>query len=66
MRNVLADTQIQINWKMKVTLNDGRTMAGQMLAFDKVYSFITSLQTRADLLLAYEPCPCRYRRVSTR
>lgn len=26
----------QINWRMKVTLNDGRQMTGQMLAFDKV------------------------------
>lgn len=27
---------LQINWRMKVTLNDGRQMTGQMLAFDKV------------------------------
>ena len=26
----------QINWRMRVTLNDGRSMTGQMLAFDKV------------------------------
>lgn len=26
----------QINWRMRVTLNDGRAMTGQMLAFDKV------------------------------
>ncbi|KAI6770496.1 hypothetical protein HG530_005125 [Fusarium avenaceum] len=25
----------QINWRMRVTLNDGRSMTGQMLAFDK-------------------------------
>ncbi|EXA53311.1 small nuclear ribonucleoprotein B and B' [Fusarium oxysporum f. sp. raphani 54005] len=25
----------QINWRMRVTLNDGRAMTGQMLAFDK-------------------------------
>ncbi|KAI9890019.1 MAG: hypothetical protein M1814_004535 [Vezdaea aestivalis] len=25
----------QINWRMRVTLNDGRQMVGQMLAFDK-------------------------------
>lgn len=24
-----------INWRLKVTLNDGRTLTGQMLAFDK-------------------------------
>ncbi|KAJ2971267.1 hypothetical protein NQ176_g7776 [Zarea fungicola] len=24
-----------INWRMRVTLNDGRAMTGQMLAFDK-------------------------------
>ena len=24
-----------INWRLKITLNDGRTMTGQMLAFDK-------------------------------
>ncbi|EEH48023.2 mRNA splicing protein SMB1 [Paracoccidioides brasiliensis Pb18] len=27
--------QIQINYRMRVTLNDGRQMTGQMLAFDK-------------------------------
>lgn len=27
---------MQINWRMRVTLNDGRAMTGQMLAFDKV------------------------------
>lgn len=26
----------QINYRMRVTLNDGRQMTGQMLAFDKV------------------------------
>ncbi|KAL2885463.1 small nuclear ribonucleoprotein B and B' [Ceratocystis lukuohia] len=26
---------LQINWRMRVTLNDGRQMTGQMLAFDK-------------------------------
>ena len=27
---------LQINFRMRVTLNDGRQMTGQMLAFDKV------------------------------
>jgi hypothetical protein len=27
---------VQINYRMRVTLNDGRQMTGQMLAFDKV------------------------------
>jgi small nuclear ribonucleoprotein B and B' len=27
---------VQINYRMKVTLQDGRQMVGQMLAFDKV------------------------------
>jgi hypothetical protein len=26
----------QINYRMRVTMNDGRQMTGQMLAFDKV------------------------------
>lgn len=29
-------TSRQINYRMRVTLNDGRQMTGQMLAFDKV------------------------------
>lgn len=31
-----ANVGAQINWRMRVTLNDGRAMTGQMLAFDKV------------------------------
>lgn len=27
---------LQINYRMRVTMNDGRQMVGQMLAFDKV------------------------------
>ena len=27
---------VQINYRMRITLNDGRQMTGQMLAFDKV------------------------------
>jgi small nuclear ribonucleoprotein B and B' len=27
---------LQINYRMRVTLNDGRQMTGSMLAFDKV------------------------------
>ena len=30
----------QINWRMRVTLNDGRAMTGQMLAFDKVWRIV--------------------------
>ncbi len=29
-------TSVQINYRMRITLNDGRQMTGQMLAFDKV------------------------------
>lgn len=29
-------TCTQINYRMRVTLNDGRQMVGQMMAFDKV------------------------------
>ncbi len=32
----LGLTSLQINYRMRVTLNDGRQMTGQMLAFDKV------------------------------
>lgn len=37
MRHLLTGA-VQINWRMRVTLNDGRSMAGQMLAFDKVHT----------------------------
>lgn len=33
---MLLLTLSQINYRMKVILNDGRQMTGQMLAFDKV------------------------------
>ena len=39
-------TIVQINYRMRITLNDGRQMTGQMLAFDKVY-----LQTLLQRLL---------------
>lgn len=32
----------QINYRMRVTLTDGRQMTGQMLAFDKVNIFLSS------------------------
>ena len=35
----------QINWRMRVTLNDGRAMTGQMLAFDKVRSLFCLICT---------------------
>jgi small nuclear ribonucleoprotein B and B' len=34
MEGILISSD-QINWRMRVTLNDGRQMTGQMLAFDK-------------------------------
>ncbi|KAI5466813.1 hypothetical protein BGZ63DRAFT_430222 [Mariannaea sp. PMI_226] len=33
--DMLIQRLLQINWRMRVTLNDGRSMTGQMLAFDK-------------------------------
>lgn len=52
---------------MRVTLNDGRQMTGQMLAFDKVkplklYRIVSGQST--DYLSAYEPRLSRYRRIS--
>ena len=35
----------QINFRMRVTLNDGRQMTGQMLAFDKVCIFALDIDT---------------------
>lgn len=35
-RSIKLTKTEQINWRMRVTLNDGRAMTGQMLAFDKV------------------------------
>lgn len=32
-----SNVSYQINYRMRVTLNDGRQMTGQMLAFDKVF-----------------------------
>ncbi|EWY94224.1 small nuclear ribonucleoprotein B and B' [Fusarium oxysporum NRRL 32931] len=34
-RSIKLTRTKQINWRMRVTLNDGRAMTGQMLAFDK-------------------------------
>jgi small nuclear ribonucleoprotein B and B' len=36
MANKQGKMQNLINYRMRVTLNDGRQMTGQMLAFDKV------------------------------
>jgi hypothetical protein len=38
MANKQGKMQNLINYRMRVTLNDGRQMTGQMLAFDKVRS----------------------------
>ena len=35
--------ELQINYRMRVTLNDGRQMTGQMLAFDKVNLLFSGL-----------------------
>jgi hypothetical protein len=40
---------------MKVTLQDGRQMVGQMLAFDKVSVAKTQCVKESNLLAAYEP-----------
>ena len=55
---------------MRVTMNDGRQMTGQMLAFDKVSQVLPALYHPPQLisiltrLAAYEPRPRRYRRIS--
>jgi small nuclear ribonucleoprotein (snRNP)-like protein len=36
MANKQGKMQNLVNYRMRVTLNDGRQMTGQMLAFDKV------------------------------
>jgi len=36
IRYRISNEDVQINYRMRVTLNDGRQMTGQMLAFDKV------------------------------
>lgn len=38
MANKQGKMQNLVNYRMRVTLNDGRQMTGQMLAFDKVRS----------------------------
>lgn len=50
---------------MRVTMNDGRQMVGQMLAFDKVRSVNESYSLLTDYSIAHEPRPRRYRRVQT-
>lgn len=53
---------IQINWRMRVTLNDGRSMTGQMLAFDKVYIIDSTINNSSQLIcfIAHEPRSRRY------
>ena len=41
-------TLFQINYRMRITLNDGRQMTGQMLAFDKVNSSQGDINTFAN------------------
>jgi len=54
----------QINYRMRVTLNDGRQMTGQMLAFDKVvHLYYANVLCHANWEAAYESRPCRYRGV---
>jgi hypothetical protein len=48
---------------MRVTLNDGRQMTGQMLAFDKVRGTFFELHSScyfSNRFLAYESSPRRY------
>jgi len=46
---------------MKVTLQDGRQMAGQMLAFDKVRLSLLIPSSQADrYVIAHESRPCRH------
>lgn len=57
----------QINWRMRIILNDGRQMTGQMLAFDKVcLPSKFPLRTRLTSLAAHEPRSRRHRRVPPR
>lgn len=41
-------TQSQINYRMRITLNDGRQMTGQMLAFDKVWHMVGWPRSQTD------------------
>ena len=41
-------TKSQINYRMRITLNDGRQMTGQMLAFDKAWHIIGWLRGHTD------------------
>lgn len=50
----------QINYRMRVTLNDGRQMTGQMLAFDKVFRLNALPNAPSNPLPAYEPRPRRH------
>lgn len=64
---LLLTLSLQINWRMRVTLNDGRAMTGQMLAFDKVCLLIALiLLTLLNRFIAHESCTRRYRRIPTR
>ncbi|KAK8019918.1 hypothetical protein PG990_005056 [Apiospora arundinis] len=59
-----------INYRMRVTLMDGRQMTGQMLAFDKVPILhsrtMLSRKPTNGTSAAYEPRSCRHRRIPTR
>ena len=46
-------TYMQVNYRMRITMNDGRQLVGQMLAFDKVSTHISYVNstTDANLLL---------------
>jgi hypothetical protein len=50
---------------MRITLNDGRQMTGQMLAFDKVQCSTQCSFPSADSKAAHEPRSRRHRRIST-
>ena len=69
MANKQGKMQNLINYRLRVTLNDGRQMTGQMLAFDKVRSHIPiPLAPRLYRSLtsspaAHEPRPGRHRRI---
>ena len=51
---------------MRVTLNDGRQMTGQMLAFDKVRPKVFNTRKISDKMTAYESCPGRHRGIPSR
>lgn len=51
MESRQADAE-KINYRMRITLTDGRQMTGQMLAFDKVRTLRKYYQIDAECLLS--------------